>query len=208
MHLDNLVLAKHSRQAAVWKHKFIETAEYCKSVLRVGVVPDRHIPYSSHKLYVFSVLKVWQDPESTVLHWNPGETTQMNSNKNTGHCFHAYYTVGTAFTKIMISRMVPATPAPLCVCRLSQVPIMNQVSYFSMGLHPYINLNLKHTLPEALLGNIWQQPHRLLDVFPSPSRILLFCTALCSFPRSAAGPFHSLLMLDHIVPAEIKRSLS
>lgn len=64
----------------------------------------------------------------------------------------------------------------------------------------YLKTHRCCTLPEALLESIWQQSHRPLDVSPTPSRILLFCTALCSSPRSTAEPFHSLLMLDHIVP--------
>lgn len=39
---------------------------------------ETHIPYSSHKLYGFSIPKVWQGPESTVWHWNPGKTIQIN----------------------------------------------------------------------------------------------------------------------------------
>lgn len=60
------------------------------------------------------------------------------------------------------------------------------------------------SLPEALLESIWQQPHRPLDVAPTLSRLLLFCTELCSCPHSTGEPFHSLLVLGHRVPMEKK----
>lgn len=58
------------------------------------------------------------------------------------------------------------------------------------------------TLPEALLKSIWQRPRRPLGVSPSPSRIWLFCRALCSSPHSTEELFHSLVTLGRTVPVQ------